>query len=601
MYQKICCIILGIGLAILSTGCVREPFIESSISSGDTPAGQAGESLEQLDEWRNSLSLTYSDLMNGFEFTGPQNELALTPPLDAQPASHRFEGRLELLSEQEGGYMENIRGELEPTFGYLPEFDYEFVQTDDGYLVPVRRGLIVADHPYWNLHLEPGRVWQEPGDQGYSRASLPFTLSIKGSNSAYSGTLTFLFDEQSVSRVWYQVTQEVSTYYRINLWGLLDAVYHPQEVDGADEVGDAFARELEKRYPTKPIEEMAVDYPGVDLTAFGSGVTPEHLSWYGFIIDGVNYVGGCRTRFGIYPYCDSMRVASFSTAKSAFASVALMRLAQKYGADVPDLLIKDYVPEYALGAGDWEKVTFENALDMATGNYFSTGFMEDDNSQKMGEFFGAQPFDQRIAAAFTAPSRAEPGTRWVYRTSDTFILMTAMQRFLQGREGEQADIFDLVVNDVYLPLGVGPGFLSSMRTADNNWQGQAEGGYGLWWTPDDVAKIIAFLNRGDGKIDGEQVLHPGMLAASLQRDADDRGVRIDTRQMYNNAFWATRYSAATGFDCEFWITEMQGVSGNVIALFPNGTVYYYFSDNQEFTWSDALREADRLTPICPGD
>jgi hypothetical protein len=44
---------------------------------------------------------------------------------------------------------------------------------------------------------------------------------------------------------------------------------------------------------------------------------------------------------------------------------------------------------------------------------------------------------------------------------------------------------------------------------------------------------------------------------------------------------------------------MLGVSGNVVALMPNGVTYYYFSDNQEFTWDEALREADKLIPLCP--
>jgi len=101
-------------------------------------------------------------------------------------------------------------------------FDFEFVQRE-GYLIPVQRGLIIADHPTWNLILEPGRVWQEAGDGGYSRASLPFALTVKGGNAAFNGTLTFLFDKQRVSKVWYQVTQEITNYTRANLWGLLDA------------------------------------------------------------------------------------------------------------------------------------------------------------------------------------------------------------------------------------------------------------------------------------------------------------------------------------------------------------------------------------------
>ena len=41
---------------------------------------------------------------------------------------------------------------------------------------------------------------------------------------------------------------------------------------------------------------------------------------------------------------------------------------------------------------------------------------------------------------------------------------------------------------------------------------------------------------------------------------------------------------------------MLGVSGNVVALFPNGITYYYFSDNQEFTWDAALREVRQDHP-----
>jgi len=37
----------------------------------------------------------------------------------------------------------------------------------------------------------------------------------------------------------------------------------------------------------------------------------------------------------------------------------------------------------------------------------------------------------------------------------------------------------------------------------------------------------------------------------------------------------------------------------VVALFLNGVTYYYFSDNQEFTWDVALREADKIAPLCP--
>jgi len=555
------------------------------------------QTLEPVEISRDGLPLSANDLMHGFDFDRPVDEAALTPPVQAATPLNTFEGRLELLGEPEGGHVEMVCGQLEPDHRYLPEFDFAFVQSD-GYLIPVQRGQIIAEHPLWNLILEPGRVWQEAGDGDYSRASLPFALITKGNNATFNGTLTFLFNAQSVSKVWYQITQETTSYTRANLWGLLDATYYPGPVDKAEQIRADFAAELAARLPTKLIEALAEDYPDVDVSAFGRGVTPAHMTWYGVMVNGVNYVGGCQTRFGTYPYCESMRATSYSTAKSAFVSVALMRLAQKYGAEVANLLIKAYVPEYAASSGDWESVTYNHTIDMSTGNYFSDGFMADDTGAKMNEFYGAQPYSARITAAFTAPNVAAPGKQWVYRTSDTFILTRAMHNYLQSREGLEADIYQFVVNEVYRPLGLGPGVYTTMRTADDNWQGQAEGGYGTWWIPDDIAKLALLLNNNGGQINGEQVLHPALLAATMQRDPADRGVKIDRRQMYNNAFWATHYTESDGFDCEFWITEMQGVSGNVVALFPNGITYYYFSDNQEFTWDAALRESDKMIPLC---
>jgi hypothetical protein len=36
-----------------------------------------------------------------------------------------------------------------------------------------------------------------------------------------------------------------------------------------------------------------------------------------------------------------------------------------------------------------------------------------------------------------------------------------------------------------------------------------------------------------------------------------------------------------------------------VALFPNGSMYYYASDNREFTWDAALKEANKIAPYCP--
>ena len=71
-----------------------------------------------------SLELPADDLLNGFGFNGPLDEAALTPPEVASFTKNEFEGRLELLGENESKNMQMLRGELGEEFSYLPEFDF---------------------------------------------------------------------------------------------------------------------------------------------------------------------------------------------------------------------------------------------------------------------------------------------------------------------------------------------------------------------------------------------------------------------------------------------------------------------------------------------
>jgi len=65
---------------------------------------------------------------------------------------------------------------------------------------------------------------------------------------------------------------------------LLVAAYHPEKVAGAEQIRAEFAA----RMPVKPITSLADDNPGVDISAFGGGVTPQHMTCYGVVANGVN-------------------------------------------------------------------------------------------------------------------------------------------------------------------------------------------------------------------------------------------------------------------------------------------------------------------------
>ena len=53
--------------------------------------------------------------------------------------------------------------------------------------------------------------------------------------------MTFLFNDDGVSKVWYHITQETTINTSLDMWGLLDAVYHPEKIPGSEQIIDGFS------------------------------------------------------------------------------------------------------------------------------------------------------------------------------------------------------------------------------------------------------------------------------------------------------------------------------------------------------------------------
>lgn len=549
--------------------------------------------------------LTYNDLNTGSS-TAPVDDSAFALPANAAPPLHTFEGRLQLTNPATSGGFTEIKdanrfyGSGDEPIKHLPSFSFEFVQ-NGSHLIPVVQGLYITGSPYWNYHISPGRVWSENGDNGYSRASFPFALIQYNHNCMHNGVMTFLFNNSGISKVRYQITQETCYLQKYNMWGQLNATYTPYSVSGATTLKNAHAAEVANRIPTKPISALATDFPGsgVNVAQYGSGITPEHMTFYGLYINGTNYVSGCTTRYGTYAFCEVMRAPSYSTAKSAMAGVALMRLGQKYGTGVYNQLIKDYVPEYSSGVGVWTNVNFNHTIDMATGNYRLAGYMSDEDGSYMNTFLTAVTYTDKINAAFNWPNKAAPGSTWVYHTSDTFLVGRAMNNYNIAQGG--TDIWTMLVNEVYVPAGMSRGFMTTLRT-DNSPTGVPYAGYGEFWTRDDLAKLVRLLNNTHGVAGGTQILQPAMLDDAMQDDPTDRGLPTSTQPfLYNNGFWAKQFTPAEfpQYSCTFYVPFMSGYGGITIAMMPNGATYYYISDNAEFSWYNAVNETDKLIDECP--
>jgi CubicO group peptidase (beta-lactamase class C family) len=577
--------------------------------------------------------LTRAQLFAGIAPSQPVDDAAaFAIPANAAEPTGEFEGTLGLGDLAKSGKFVQLSDVFEiipagdSSWKHLPAFRYQFVQRD-AHLIPAQQGLTITGSPSWNYILGPGRVWREKSDDGYMRASLPFALVQRNQNCVHNGAMTFLFSNTkspAISSVYYQITQETCYPMKFNLWGMASATYVVAALPGSAELKAKNAAEIARRVPTKRIAELATDFPnaGINLSAFTAAYKhPEDITTYGVFINGINYNSGCPTRSGEYAFCDDMRLPSYSIAKSLFAGVALMRLGQLYGSGVYNELITTHIPKQFV-RGKWEATTFNNASDMATGNYNLPGYEADEDSPTNDTFLVDETYESKLTDAFAfTQNYAPPGTKWVYQSAATFILTQAMNAYLKEKRGNDADLFAMVRDDIYKPLGVSDGGLTTIRTNDSP-SGAPSGYYGLFLTKDDVAKLGNFLNNDGGAIGGTQILEPARLKEALFRapNVAEAGVPIlGTSQFsalgapkvgsgnspvndrrYTHGFWGRLITPAEfpEYKCSFWVPLMAGYGGNLVELLPNGAVFYIFSDHVEFPWVDSVHEVAKLAPMC---
>ncbi|NOZ43540.1 MAG: beta-lactamase family protein [Alphaproteobacteria bacterium] len=537
-------------------------------------------------------------LIAGQSYPRPVDMAFFAPSKRALAAIYHFAGRLTFTGKATLKGFRIVKDSFHygaDKAGSLPDFNIAFTSSGND-IIPERRGIILTAHPMWDLVLEPGTIWNEPGETTFSRAAIPFTLLEKNENCAHNGVMTFLFNNNGIrSDVAVQISSETCQYFKFDLWGFHKADYSPGPLKNGAKIIAAYQKEKSSRLPVRPIAELARDYPGANPADFGaaSEVSPADMTAYGLLVDGIHYVGGCDTRYGKYPYCDVLDLPSYSTAKSIFAGLALMRMEKLYPGIAAEKIAK-YVPA-CKKAGGWADVSFQNVLDMTTGHYNSKKYMADEDGSRMAGFFNAVTHQQKITIACAAFNRkARPGRKWVYHTSDSYILGTALQNYLTARQGARADIYrDILVGPLWHSLGLSPVMKSTRRTADR--RAQPFTGYGLIYHRDDVIRIAALLNAATIPAFFDRA----ELDKALQHNPQARGMAAYGRDItYKNGFWARNFQKTLGCDHPLWIPFMSGYGGITIALLPGGMIYYYFSDNNQFAWKQAVIGAGKIRKLC---
>jgi len=579
--------ILVIAVCLMSCGATRATVYDS-LSGG----GVVSRSL-----------LTYSTLNSATAALVDYSGFAV--PTGAANPDHTFQGTLTLASPASSGSFAEVGTALASSYidpGHLPAFAFQFIQ-DGTHIFPVQRGLISTAHPDWYYFLEPGRVWKENSDNGFSRVAIPFSLQENGANCTHNGVLTFLFkSDGSMSRVAYQIAGETCQYFQFNMWGSLAASYTAQSISNAASLITNYESEVAVRMPTKPIAQLAIDYPatGIVVANIGSEQTASYMTAFGVAIDGTHYVGGCSTRYGIYPYCDVMDLPSYSVAKSVAGAIGLMRLENKYAGTQNSLMIKAEVAKCS--GSQWSNVTMLNTLDMATGNYTSLGYEVDEGSAAaLNNFFLVDTYSAKATHACSYTRKVTPGTKWVYHTSDSFLLGTAINTVYKYWAGSTKDYYtDMLVEDLWKPLGMSPATYTTARTIDS--VAYPFTGYGLTFHRDDLVKVAEFLNKNNGQINSVLMLDATLLNEAMQKTSNHGLDAGSANDKYLHGFWAwNAASTATGTaicSSARWIPYMSGFGGIGVIMLPNDMVYYFVSDNKEYGFKKTLIELTKIRSIC---
>jgi CubicO group peptidase (beta-lactamase class C family) len=550
--------------------------------------------------------LTVEELMaDAYVGEGPIENRYFMPIGPFSPARHEFSGTLTIPETKMHMTVISFDSYAAKKCPLLPTVTIAFF-THRGNLIPVERDIIRSpgEKSYCDIILSPGRVWSEPSDKGFSRASFPFVLSGAVWNEAHNGIATFVYNDTQISSLRFQIVEETMPMYRFDAWGQTPMTFVPGTVKNKEALAADFDRELRQRLPTRPWSDLLAEFGSQGLAATRLWPDSEWVPVVsGLIIDGVIYVSPCHTRFGDYPYCDEMRHGVFSMTKTLGALLSMLRLAQKYGDDVFELKIKDFLNVTADHNG-WDKVTFADALNMVTGVGEGS---HDPNSNSIfednGRYFSyvyVMRAKEKLKVAFSTDNYPwGPDEVLRYRSMDTFILAAAMDSFLKSKEGSGANLWDMIREEVLKPIGVFHAPMLHTEESDGS-RGIPILGEGFFPTFHDIAKIAMLFQNG-GKYDGKQLLSERKLREALYQTSA-RGKRLpkgrgcDDAFSYYMSFWYLHVNLA---ECDANVPTMTGYGGNRAQLLPNGMIAFYLQDGKQEVHRELVFAADKLRPFCP--
>jgi hypothetical protein len=426
------------------------------------------------------------------------------------------------------------------------------------------------------------------------------------SSEAHNGVATFLFNDVGVTFVRLQGTQETNPWRQVDLVAQAPAHYQPASVPGADRALATRRVELAARWPLRPWSELFPDDTDKVRSAFDRSEDVSAITVSGIMVDRKLYINDCNTRTGVFPFPAEMQAAAFSVSKS-LGAVVLCWLAQEYGDSVFDQRLLDCLgPAQPVGQG-WERATFGNLLDMASGlgdlcSSVPPNQPFADEGQPRMEAWSLEPSAAaKMATAFgygTFPWGPERVFR--YNSALFFMMAVGMDAFLKARAGPDANLWDRFTEAVLFPLGIP--MLPMMHTDE---PGTARGipllATGAYPTFEQAAKVAPLVLDG-GAVQGRQLVSRTKVRGALDWSGTiEVGLPAQPDMnlhngSYKSGFWRSPFRTGTSL---VTVINMEGYGGNTVSLLPNGMACIRFTDGLAYSVTDMLAVAQTVRPFRP--
>jgi CubicO group peptidase (beta-lactamase class C family) len=483
-----------------------------------------------------------------------------------------------------------------PGENIFPNLQIDFL-SHNGELIPLVKEKITTRHQgnsYWDVVVGTGKIWQEEDDRDWSRASFPLTLTDRWVGQARNCVATFVYKTDTVSNLCLQCSQEtadIDDKQLGNISGILPATFQAKQFADSLQLIEQHFQSKSRRIPIRPLNE--IDANNEVANYFEKMIATNAPTSLGAVfMNDKLYLHPPTTRHGRYPYPNEMRHSLYSVTKSMAGALALMYLEERYQEEVFNALISDYVPALANHDG-WQGVTFSHTLNMVTGTV---------GSERPEHFFStviiaetAEEIINNIATLGDAPE--SPGQQFNYASANLFVLSYAMQKYVEEKEGEKVNYWDLVQEHVLIPIGAEHFSLLHTIEEDDSLAIPILA-LGAMPTIDEAAKIALLFANG-GSYEGQQILNKKRVQEAFGgTEWNGYSTNHDFRgQNYQHSFWSKEIKTRK---CKINATYMLGFGENYVVFLPSGAIIFRFLDEHDLNIDPLIKRVERLKPSCQG-